>query len=110
MGASLPLVPGPCSRARWRVSFCVSPTPAPPLCPVPGVWLVRRARKVGTWEGRVGGPWWAAPSQTTRCGSGLAVWMEGPGEVVGFLRLSSDVLAPRATDGCSCRMPAVSSL
>lgn len=30
--------------------------------------------------------------ETPRCGSGLAVWTEGPGEVVGFLQLPSDVL------------------
>lgn len=79
------------------------PAPAPTvcssfsgaLCPVPGVWPVRRA-----WEGRARGKaaWVArAGCVFARClgvETGWWFWTEGPGEVVGFLRLPSDVLAP----------------
>lgn len=45
LGAGLPPSPGPAPVPMACVSF-----PGVPLCPVPGVWPVRRA-----WEGRTQG-------------------------------------------------------
>lgn len=61
MGASLPPSPGPAPAPMARVSFSrvPPPPPRPALCPVPGVWLVRRAREgrargKAAWVARVG--------------------------------------------------------
>lgn len=89
-----------------RVSF--SRTPCPPRCPVSCPGHLAGAQgpgREGRWEGRVGGPCGLRLRETPWCGSGLAVWMEGPGEVVGFLRLPSDVLPPEPQMAVAAECP-----